>query len=267
MLRSDNGGEFCSTEMEQFLLINGIIHQKTNAYTPEQNGMCERLNRTIVEKAKCLLFDANLQKVFWAEAVHTAIYLRNRSIAAGLKKTPFELWTGIKPDVSNLRIFGSVVMVHVPKEKRLKWDKKAAKQILVGYSDTTKGYRIFNPTKKAISVSRDVIIMESEPEIKPEDEPEALESFENVEDIVSVGDSEDNQSIDDLTESSIDLSNDSENYVPNIEPEVPESVRRSDRIPKPKKYDEYVSYSCIKNQDSDPVTFQEAISRTDSQVD
>ena len=64
ILRSDNGGEFCGNEFENFLARNGIIHQKTNPYTPEQNGMSERLNRTVVEKAKCLLFDANLKNDF-----------------------------------------------------------------------------------------------------------------------------------------------------------------------------------------------------------
>lgn len=123
MLRSDNGGEFCNRVFENYLKGNGIIHQKTNPYTPEQNGMSERLNRTIIEKSKCMLFDANLEKKFWAEAVHTAVYLRNRSLASGLDKTPYELWTGRMPDVKNLRMFGSSVMVHVPKEKRLKWDR------------------------------------------------------------------------------------------------------------------------------------------------
>lgn len=62
----------------------GIIHQKTNAYTPQQNSVAERFNRTLVEKARCLLFDADLDKKCWAEVVSTASYLRNRSTASGL---------------------------------------------------------------------------------------------------------------------------------------------------------------------------------------
>jgi len=96
-LRTDNGGEFCSQDFENLLTKAGIIHQKTNPYTPEQNGISEWMNRTIVEKARYLLFDAELEKRFWAEAVNTAVYLRNRSIASGLNdKTPFEIWTGRK---------------------------------------------------------------------------------------------------------------------------------------------------------------------------
>lgn len=161
VLRTDNGLEFCSKEFEKYLQDAGIIHQKTNPYTPEQNGLCERLNRTVVEKSKCLLFDADLPKKFWAEAVNTAVYLRNRTVASGLNnKTPFELWFGRKPDVSHIRIFGSKIMVHIPKEKRLKWDKKAVNCILVGYSENVKGYRIYNPVKNTISTSRDIIVIE-----------------------------------------------------------------------------------------------------------
>ena len=110
VFRSDNAGEFCSLLFENFLTNNGIIHQKTNPYTPQQNGMSERMNRTLVEKARCLLFDAGLQKCFWAEAINTAVYLRNRSAVAGHKKTPYEIWTQKQPDVSHLRIFGSEVI-------------------------------------------------------------------------------------------------------------------------------------------------------------
>lgn len=86
------------------------------------------------------MIDADLDKTFWTEAVSTARYLRNRSTASGLdNKTPYELWNGVK-----LKIFGSTVMLHIPKEKRQKLDKKARQQIFVGYSDIIKGYRIYN---------------------------------------------------------------------------------------------------------------------------
>lgn len=162
-IRSDNGLEFCNKEFDMFLQKEGIIHQKTNSYTPEQNGMSERCNRTIVEKARCLLFDAKLEKELWAEATNTAVYLHNRIVASGLNgKTPLEKWTGNKPDISHLRVFGSKVMVHIPKEKRRKWDKKSVEHILVGYSENVKGYRVYNPATKTVSLSRDVIVMEQE---------------------------------------------------------------------------------------------------------
>lgn len=169
VLRSDNGLEFCSQDMQNYMKKCGIIHQRTTPYSPEQNGLCERFNRTVVEKARCLLFDAKLHKRFWAEAVHTAVYLKNRSVASGLnQKTPFELWTGRKPDVGHIRIFGSTVMAHVPKEKRKKWDKKAVRHLLLGYPDSTKGYRLYNPVTKKVVIARDVTIMEPKMEYNME---------------------------------------------------------------------------------------------------
>ncbi|GBP14615.1 Retrovirus-related Pol polyprotein from transposon TNT 1-94 [Eumeta japonica] len=162
IFRTDNGLEFCSNEFEGYLTDAGIIHQKTNTYTPEQNAVSERMNRTIVERARCMLFDARLDKSFWPEAVNTAVYLRNRSVAIGLNnRTPFELWTNKKPDLSHIRIFGSQVILHIPKERRLKWDTKSKLHILVGYAENIKGYRIYDPDKRSVVISRDVIIQEN----------------------------------------------------------------------------------------------------------
>lgn len=161
IVRSDNGKEFCNSSFEAYLKEMGIIHQKSNPYTPEQNSLCERQNRSVVEKARCMLYDAELDKKFWAEACHTAVYLHNRTVSSVLEgKTPYELWTGMKPDLSNIRIFGSPVMVHIEKQKRTKWDKKSRECILLGYPDNIKGYRIYDPKTKKISTSRDIIVME-----------------------------------------------------------------------------------------------------------
>lgn len=161
ILRSDNGLEFCNKEFDLFLNKSGILHQRSNPYTPEQNGLCERFNRTVVEKARCMLSDANLSKEFWAEASSTAVYLQNRTVAAALNyKTPYELWYGTKPDISHIRVFGSPVMVHTPKERRRKWDKKSRQCILMGYPDNVKGYRVYDAVTRKIKTSRDVIVME-----------------------------------------------------------------------------------------------------------
>lgn len=105
-LRTDNGTEFCNRVFDSFLDKCGIIHQTTVPYTPQQNGLAERMNRTIVEKAKCMMFNACLDKCFWAEAVATAIYLINRSPCKGnVNKTPEEIWSGTAPNLNHLRIF------------------------------------------------------------------------------------------------------------------------------------------------------------------
>lgn len=213
ILRSDNGKEFCNNRFNDFLMSHGIVHHKTNPYTPEQNGISERFNRTIVEKAKCLLFDADLEKRFWAEAAHTAVYLQNRTVTTSLNyKTPFEIWTGRKPDVSHLRVFGSTVMVHVPKQNRLKWDRKSEKCILVGYSNDVKGYRIYNPKTNVITTSRDVVILEKE---ETENVLEVQESCSDKVNIVPVGEDDVTLQEDSLEQpESLNMNDSGELYVP-----------------------------------------------------
>lgn len=271
VLRSDNGGEFCSREFEGFLKSSGIIHQKTNAYTPEQNGVSERLNRTIVEKAKCLLFDGGIEKRFWAEAVNTAVYLRNRSLAAGLQVTPYELWSGRRPDVSNLRIFGSPVMVHVPKERRLKWDKKSIKCVLVGYDEFTKGYRVFDPVKNKITTSRDVTIMENVIDY--------VDIFldsqsNNLEVSASVGDNDETERAETVETEEVEVSSDSSGEVwrnPDTDDseenhELP-PLRRSERTPKPRVIENSVTYFCPEfiELDNEPTSVEMALSRPDGE--
>lgn len=96
ILRSDNGGEYESTEFKNYLQANGIIHQTSAAHTPQQNGRAERMNRTIIERAKCLLSDAGLPKCYWAEAVSMAASLINRTYSSTHRSTPMEKFTNQK---------------------------------------------------------------------------------------------------------------------------------------------------------------------------
>lgn len=156
VLRTDNGKEFKNRGFENLLRCLGIFHQTTVEYTPEQNGMAERANRTIVEKARCMLHEANLPKTFWAEATATAVYIINRSPSKGIRTTLEEAWSGQKPDLSNLRIFGTTTMSHIPKQKRRKWDPKAEECILIGFDEESKAYRLYNKKTKKVFKSRDV---------------------------------------------------------------------------------------------------------------
>lgn len=132
----------------------------TVPYTPEQNGVSERMNRTLVESARSMLEDSQVSKRFWGQAVQTAAYLVNRSPSSALDSnvTPFELWEGRKPDVSKLRVFGCPMFVHVPKEHHKKLDAKAWKGIFLGYSHN--GYRVWDPVAKKIVRARDVDCIE-----------------------------------------------------------------------------------------------------------
>ena len=123
VLRSDNGGEYMSKEFSDFLAQKGIMRQLTIPQTPEQNGVAERMNRTIQESARSMLKTAGLSDSFWAEAVLTAVVLRNRSPTVAVKDmTPHEAFIGSKPDVANLKVFGCDAYMHIPQETRKKWD-------------------------------------------------------------------------------------------------------------------------------------------------
>ncbi|XP_062544966.1 uncharacterized protein LOC134211764 isoform X2 [Armigeres subalbatus] len=155
-IRSDKGMEYLNEGFENYLKIHGIRHQKTNVYTPQQNGMAERANRSIVERARCLLFEGRMKKSFWAEAVNTSVYLLNRSPTQGHECTPEQGWTGKKPDLSHLRIFGTKAMAQVPKQRRLKLDPKSREAVFVGYDENTKGYRLYDPQSQKVFISREV---------------------------------------------------------------------------------------------------------------
>lgn len=121
MLRSDNDLEYCNTQLKQICSDSGILHQTSAPYSPQQNGKAERMNRTLVEKARSMLYDANLKKFYWAEATSTAAYLINltpKKILNG--KSPDEVWGGKQQNLDHLRVFGCVGMVMIPKELRKK---------------------------------------------------------------------------------------------------------------------------------------------------
>eukprot|EP00253_Pinus_taeda_P033574 PITA_33574 len=133
MLRTGNGGEFCSKEFEKFCKKCGIVCHKTTPYTPKQNGVVERMSKTLMERARSMLSGAGLGQEFWAEVVQKACYLVNKSPSSVLEdKTPQKVWNGKKPSLSHPRVFGCDAYVHVPKEKRTKLDSKSEKCIFIG---------------------------------------------------------------------------------------------------------------------------------------
>lgn len=118
MLRIDNGKEYINYAVRQLLERSGIVHETTAPYIPEQNGVAERANRTIVEMARTMMLDAQLPKQYWVEAASTAVHILNRCpTKAEPNKTPEEAWTEKRPNLKYLRIFGCNAMVHVPKQK------------------------------------------------------------------------------------------------------------------------------------------------------
>ena len=120
-IRSDRGGEYTSIEFNSFCENMGVERQLTVAYTPQQNGVAERKNRTIIEMAKFMLHEKGIPYQFWGEAVNTAVYLLNRCPTSSLeKKTSFEAFSGRKPGVKHLKVFGSVCYALIPSQLRHK---------------------------------------------------------------------------------------------------------------------------------------------------
>lgn len=155
ILHTDNGCEYVNQEFKSFLEKNGITHERTAPYTPQQNGRAERELRTIMESARTMLYAKAIPLNLWAEAVNCAVYLLNRNTSSQTGNvTPFELWHGVKPSLQHIRIFGSIGYVHVPKEKRKKLDKKSIKMLLVGYDHDN--YRMYDQNNRKITLSRDV---------------------------------------------------------------------------------------------------------------
>jgi transposase InsO family protein len=142
ILRTDNGGESMSGEFLQYLAKEGIKHETSTPYTPQQNGVAEREKRTVMESARSLLHARNVPLHLWAEAVACAVYCLNRALSTvNTDVTPFEGCYKRKPTVSHLRIFGSQAYVHIPDVLRTKLDPKSELCVFVGYSETQKAYR------------------------------------------------------------------------------------------------------------------------------
>lgn len=164
VLRSDNGGEYMATHFQEYLKSEGVRHELTVPKTPQQNGVAERLNRTLVEMVRTMLIESNLDQRFWGETLSTAVYLRNRSpTKAVIGMTPFEALHGKKPNVKHLRAFGCASYPLIMKDERKKLDPVAKRCVLVGYGTEVKGYRLYDPSRCGkVFYSRDVKFNEME---------------------------------------------------------------------------------------------------------
>lgn len=160
-LRTDRGGEYNSTEFKEYCKEHEIKCQLTTAYTPQQNGVAERKNRTIMNMVRAVLSEKEVPKSFWPDAVQWANHVLNRSPTVIVKNmTPKEAWSGNKPSVEHFRVFGCVGYVHIPDVKRTNLDDKSVKCVMIGYSSESKAYKMFDPVEKKAYTSHDVIFEE-----------------------------------------------------------------------------------------------------------
>ena len=142
----------------QFCKKTGIERHKTTPRNPQQNGLAERMNRTILERVRCMLIYSGLPKNFWAEAAVTACYLINRCPSSAIKfKTPLEVWKGGNSSYEHLRIFGCLAYAHKIQDKL---EPRAKKCVFLGYPEGVKGYKLWNLEDQKNIISRDVIFDE-----------------------------------------------------------------------------------------------------------
>lgn len=161
-LRTDNGLEFCNKDFNDLCKECGITRHKTVPYTPQQNGVAERMNRTLLDKVRCMMISSNIPKSFWGEAVMIVCYLINLTPSTTLNgDTPYEKWYGKCADYSTLRTFGCAAYSH---QNEGKLEPRSRKCVFLGYPEGVKGYRLCDRSQKGVKiiVSRNVTFNETE---------------------------------------------------------------------------------------------------------
>ena len=164
----DNGTEFIDAYLGNFLRNHGIRHQTSCTYAPQQNGLAEIKNRQLLEVVRASLFDMNMPRFYWGEAVKSTAYLINRTPSQVIDfQTPQHKLQSLLsiPHIPNLepRVFGCIVYVHIPKILRNKLDPCAKRCVFVGYSEFQKGYRCYDPQTRKLHVTLDAYFRELEP--------------------------------------------------------------------------------------------------------
>ncbi|SCZ92928.1 BZ3500_MvSof-1268-A1-R1_C068g00336 [Microbotryum saponariae] len=163
VLRTDNGGEYCSRAFTEFCKTRGTRRQYSIPRTPQQNGRAERVNRSIVEGVLALLVDAHLPKTFWEEAAAYFVYCKNLCQHAALDKaTPNSVWQGDHTTASALHPFGCTAWLTVAPELRSKLDPKAVRVFFTGYDLASKAFRFYDTTTQKIILGRNATFLDTE---------------------------------------------------------------------------------------------------------
>ncbi|WJZ83402.1 hypothetical protein VitviT2T_003088 [Vitis vinifera] len=165
VLRSDNGGEYQSSDLQKYLEGHDIIHQTTCSNTPQKNGVAERKNRHLLEVVRVSLIAAKTPISYWEEAITSTAYLINRVPSNSINfQTPLQALTNVvvAPTVPNLppRVFGCVAFVHLHKHQRTKLTSHALQCVFVGYALHKKGYRCYHPPTRQMYITMDVVFHE-----------------------------------------------------------------------------------------------------------
>ncbi|RVW81914.1 Retrovirus-related Pol polyprotein from transposon TNT 1-94 [Vitis vinifera] len=259
IVRSDQGGEYYGRYDEsgqnpgpfaKFLEKHGIRAQYTMPGTPQQNGVAERRNRTLMEMVRSMMSYSSVPISLWGEALKTAMYILNRVPSKAVPKTPFELWTGRKPSLRHIHIWGcpAEARIYNPHEKKL--DSRTVSGYFIGYPDKSKGYRFYCPNHSVRIVETGNARFLENGEISGSNEPRKVDIEEIRVDIPppflpqeiivpqpvqQVEDNEQNNRDGSLPLENIAIEN-------AVEPPQPAPLRRSQRERRPAITDDYVVY-------------------------
>lgn len=286
-IRTDKGTEFVNSTLKTFCKQHGIVHETTVGYSPEQNGIVERMNRTVFETVRLLLNSACAPYQLWAETMSYAIYVINIWIRAD-EKTPYEKFYSKKPNYNHLRTFGCEAFHHITKLKRSsKFDKTSERLMFIGYTGSTTNYRLVNPNTFEIVITNNVKFNEDKmffdwnnssrnlsnesprsnfdlvnSNCSDDDNDEnEIENNDHDNESTSLSTTSQHENDEDLT-SEYEAENDSESYS-SIEPEENVGVRRSTRVNfgiPPVRY----GYQCSDSSIEIPTTYDEAINSNNS---
>ncbi|GJY09873.1 putative ribonuclease H-like domain-containing protein [Tanacetum coccineum] len=167
IIRCDNGTEFKNKFIDDFCREKGIRREYSVARTPQQNGVAERRNRTLIEAARAMLADSKLPTTFWAEAVSTTWYVQNRVLVVKPhNKTPYELFRGLKPALNFMRPFGCHVTILNTLDNLGKFDGKSDERFFVGYSLSSKAFRVYNTRTRRVEENLHIGFLENKPMIE-----------------------------------------------------------------------------------------------------
>ncbi|GKA31723.1 putative ribonuclease H-like domain-containing protein [Tanacetum coccineum] len=167
IIRSDNGTEFKNKVMDDFCREKGIKREYSISRTPQQNGVAKRRNKTLIKAARTMLADSKLPTTFWAKVVSTACYVQNRVlIVKPHNKTPYELFRGFKPTLSFMRPFGCHVPIINTLDSLGKFDGKSDNGFFVGYSLSSKAFRVYNTRTKKVEENLHIGFLENKPMIE-----------------------------------------------------------------------------------------------------
>lgn len=280
LIRSDNGGEYISSNFSQICAKNGIKQELTAPHTPSQDGVAERKIRTLVELARTILIAAKLPKTFWGEAIYYANWITNRSATKSVEgMTPYEAFYSQKPDLSVIHTFGCKAWVY-NHEHQAKFDPKSKNCIYIGPTNNPGTHKLYNPTTKRFFTSRDVKFeeqicyskttpkLESTPQQSSDPESDTVEiellkpiqptivDTTDVPDLVEDGD----------IEPELEIENDNVDIEPDTEDqELRRSNRKSKPVPKFVSYSNFRAFARVATIPTEPTTFKQAMEGPNSQ--